>query len=233
MVITSNVIQRTFHIQYKKKIATAFFIDIDQRQYLVTARHVVSDIFSDTTISILHDRKWREITVKLVGHAPGEADISVLALPFRISGADLTLHTTAAGLTIGQDVYFLGFPFGMFGTIGQENNAYPVPFVKKAIVSCFEFNEKYGLHRIFLDGHNNPGFSGGPVVFFEDATEEFKVAAVISAYRYHPKPVFEGSTALENYSIQENTGIIFSYGIGYAVKIVQQNPIGALYHASV
>jgi S1-C subfamily serine protease len=230
-MVTGNVINRTFHIQYGENIATAFLIDIDHRQYLITAKHVVPNIPAEAVISILHNEKWCPVSVKLVGHAPGDADISVLALPFRISGADLTLPARAAGLTLGQDVYFLGFPFGLFGKMAKGNNDYPLPFVKKAVVSCFEHHEDYGLHRVFLDGHNNPGFSGGPVVFFAADTNEFKVAAVISGYRPDRQHLFQGATKLEGYTTQENTGIILSYGIGYAVKLAQQNPIGAVHQA--
>lgn len=224
-MVTANAIQRTVHIRFGKQIATAFFIDIDQRQYLVTAKHVVPDLSGEATIFILHNNDcWREVNVRLVGHAPGEADISVLALPYRIAGADLTLPADAAGVFVGQEVFFLGFPFGLFGEMGAANNDYPLPFIKRATVSCFEHNQN-GLHRIFLDGNNNPGFSGGPVVFAFPGTREFRVAAVISGYRYENQPVFHGTESLP-LSTRHNTGIIFSYGIGYATSLVQQNPIG-------
>ena len=122
-MITSNVIQRTIHIGFEGQIATGFFIDIDQRQYLVTAKHVVTNIKMDDVISIFHNNQWCETSVKLVGHAPGEADISLLALTYRIAGEDLTLTADASGLIVGQDVFFLGFPFGLFGEMGALNNA--------------------------------------------------------------------------------------------------------------
>jgi hypothetical protein len=223
-MVTSNVIQRTIHISFGGQIATGFFIDVDQRQYLVTAKHVIPNVGAEAVISVFHNNQWREVPVRLVGHAPGEADISVLALPYRIAGADLTLPADAAGLMVGQDVFFLGFPFGLFGEMGALNNDYPLPFVKKALVSCFEHNQ-YGLHRVFLDGHNNPGFSGGPVVFVVPGTRNLKVAAVISGYRFENQPVFDGTDALP-LSTRHNTGIIFSYGIGYATALAQEHPIG-------
>lgn len=225
-MITSNAIQRTVHIRFGDQIATAFFIDVDNRQYLVTAKHVIFGIGSDGNISIFHNNIWKDVCAKLVGHSPGEVDISVLALPHRIASEDLTLPPDTAGLTIGQDAYFLGFPFGLFGEIGDINNHYPLPFVKKGVVSCFEHNQ-YGLHRIFLDGNNNPGFSGGPVVFYTPGSRDIKVAGVISGYRYENQPVFDGTNALP-LSTRHNTGIIISYGIGYATSIAKGNPIGPL-----
>lgn len=223
-MVTSNAIQRTVHVRFAGQIATAFFIDVESRQYLVTAKHVIPHIQGTDVISILHDNAWHDVGVRLVGHAPGEADISVLALPYRIAGADLVLPPDAAGLTVGQDAYFLGFPFGLFGNMGAANNHYALPFVKRATVSCIEHNE-HGLHRIFLDGNNNPGFSGGPVVFSLPGTSELRVAGVISGYRYEDQPVFHGAESLP-LSTRHNTGIIFSFGIGYATSLARGNPVG-------
>ena len=45
-MITTNAIQRTFHIKRSDASGTAFAIDRASRQYLVTARHVVDGITS-------------------------------------------------------------------------------------------------------------------------------------------------------------------------------------------
>ena len=116
-MVTSNAIQRTVHIRYAGQIATAFFIDVDSRQNVVTAKHVVPDLQGEVLISILHNKYWRDVSVHLVGHAPGEADIALL---YRIAGADLTLPPNAAGLTVGQDAFFSDFPFGLFGEMGSH-----------------------------------------------------------------------------------------------------------------
>src|SRR5712691_1662146 len=41
-LITANFIHRTFRIRCGPSIGTAFTVDIDGRQYLVTARHVIA-----------------------------------------------------------------------------------------------------------------------------------------------------------------------------------------------
>ena len=64
----------------------------------------------------------------------------------------------------GQEVFFAGFPFGenLFTTSTQTvNGLFPMPFVKKGIISA-EATEN-GATILYLDGHNNPGFSGGPI----------------------------------------------------------------------
>ena len=64
-MITSNVIQRTFHILGGEATGTAFAIDRDNRQYLITARHVVKDFTSSSTIGIFHERRWKTCLLKL------------------------------------------------------------------------------------------------------------------------------------------------------------------------
>lgn len=128
------------------------------------------------------------------------------------------------GIVYGQDVYFLGFPYGMTGEIGQMNRDFPLPFVKKAIVSCLQTTQK-DAQLLFLDGHNNPGFSGGPVVFKEPNKNDFKVAGVISGYRYNEEPIYQGDQQVP-LAYRYNTGIIFSYGIKHAVDIIKSTPIG-------
>ena len=61
-----------------------------------------------------------------------------------------------------QTVAFLGFPFGWDSGAESVNNGYPVPFIKAGIISAKADGPP---RRIYVDGHGNPGFSGGPLVF--------------------------------------------------------------------
>lgn len=177
-MITNNVIQRTFHIQVGNSTGTCFTIDVDTKQYLITAKHIVRDCTGIFLLKILHEQQWKEIQVSLVGHCPNDIDISILSAQFQLSPT-FPLEPTSQGLVYGQDVYFLGFPYGMGEEVGNINRNFPLPFVKKAIVSCLQTKENGGK-IVYLDGHNNPGFSGGPVVFRETNTIDYKVMSVIS-----------------------------------------------------
>ena len=79
---------------------------------------------------------------------------------------------------------------------------------------------------LFLDGHNNPGFSGGPVVFTVRGNNVFRVAAVVSGYRAIAEPVYENGLET-GLTYNHNTGIIVTHGIDSAVEIAWANPIGA------
>lgn len=61
--------------------------------------------------------------------------------------------------TANLDVSFLGFPLGNLGTVFL---GIKFPLVKKAVVSGWVKHN--GIELLLLDGHNNLGFSGGPVV---------------------------------------------------------------------
>ena len=222
-MITSNIIQRVFHICVCDSIGTCFVIDVDEKQYIITARHIVPDLTGTVSVLIYHDNQWKSVNVTLVGHCYTEVDITVLTTNVKLVHKN-SVETSMRGIVYGQDVYFLGFPYGMTGEMGKMNHDYPLPFVKKAIVSCLQVSEKEAK-ILFLDGHNNPGFSGGPVVFKEQGSNDFKIAGVISGYRFNEEPIYQQGQVVPlvyHYS----TGIIISYGIKHAVDVIKLNPIG-------
>ncbi len=199
-------------------------MDVDGKSYLVTAKHFANCISDEGVFQIQHDNQWKDLKVKLVAHAAGEIDISVFAPPFRLALPGIPLEADMGGLSYGQDVFFLGYPYGFFGELGALNHNFPMPFVKRALVSCVE-QDPSGVTRVFLDGHNNPGFSGGPVVFQKSGSKEFKIAAVISGYKAVNEPVFKEATPLP-FTVRYNTGIIISYSVQHALTLVRNNAIG-------
>ena len=116
------------------------------------------------------------------------------------------------GLIYSQDVYFLGFPYGFFTESGDQNNEYPFPFVKKGIVSAFTSD------KIFIDGHNNKGFSGGPIVFYPENDKKLHVTGIISGYFRDTK-----STDELTLSINENSGLFIGYDISHAINAINND----------
>ena len=78
-MITSNIIYRTFHIQWNDATGTGFTIDHNSKQYLITARHVVHGIESGNAIKTFHDEVWKNLVVNVVGSGKGDVDVTVLA----------------------------------------------------------------------------------------------------------------------------------------------------------
>ncbi len=124
---------------------------------------------------------------------------------------------------MGQEVFFLGFPYNLFADIGATNRDFPLPFVKRATLSSMSNDPNEDI--LFLDGHNNLGFSGGPVVFKAPGAQDFRVAGVVSGYRFEEEPIYSGDTPTQ-LAFRYNTGIIISYSIRHAVELIKANPIG-------
>ena len=224
-MVPSNVLHRTFRIQFGGQVGTCFTLDVDGRQYIVTARHVVPQGAGQVTVQIHYESKWAGLPCSVVGIGEGEVDITVLAPPHVIS-PPLPLEPTTKGMFLSQDAYFLGFPYGLHAEVGGLNANFPLPLVKKACVSMFALAGT-GPWYLLLDGHNNPGFSGGPVVFaLNGQGAATNVAAVVSGYKYVWDKVFVGEEETE-LAVKYNTGIVVAYAIDHALALIRVNPVGA------
>ena len=231
-MITSNVIHRTFHIRHGKATGTAFAIDRDNRQYLITARHVVKDFTSGINIAIFHDGRWKTLPVELVGIGADVIDVAVLACPIRLAPAH-SIVASNEGLVYGQPVYFLGFPFGWNSGMEHLNRELPVPFVKAGIVSAMITGD---ASHIYIDAHGNKGFSGGPVVFVPNGqpSNKLRVAGVVANA---PKPRIEpvvdksrspvvGDDGEPLAYFPENQGLVVAFDIRHATNLIDANPVG-------
>ena len=111
-MVPSNILQRTFRVQYGQQTGTCFTIEVDSKQYIVTARHVLEGIHQNDTLHLQHERQWKEFPVSLVGVGNGDVDIAVVAARHVLSPTHQLIPTTQ-DLYLSQDIYFLGFPYGL------------------------------------------------------------------------------------------------------------------------
>lgn len=224
-MVTMKVYFRTFHISIDGNSGTAFAIDVDSRQYIVTARHLVEGIPDASPIAIMHDGAWKRTAVNLVGLGQDDIDVAVMAPQIQLVPPGFPVNATCRGLAIGQDAYILGFPFGLSVKMGELNRKFPLPFVKNCVIAACDF-ETDGKHIMFLDGHANPGFSGGPVVFAETARpDDTMICGVVSSYHCEEISVYNGAVKTSQ-TVGENTGIALAYGIKHALDLIRENPIG-------
>lgn len=251
--VPNNVLLRTLEIKTVSGIGTAFTIDIDHRQYLITAKHVIAGTKNGdkSTIAIRRKSGWIQLNVT-VYTCNDPIDIAVLVPPTQIT-VNLPLEPTSKDLMIGQDAYFAGFPYGQFTT--YTNMPWVFPLVKRATVA--QFIRLSDAHMIQLDAYNNPGFSGSPIVYRDLNMSGFvyKVAGVLASFVFDAAPVIRKKQEIQEkditaedkvrgdvvrtlsdgkfYRVEDtdqlvklNTGIAQAWGISSAVELIREHPIG-------
>jgi hypothetical protein len=248
--VTSNVFLRILLIKTPSGEGTAFTMDIDGRQYLITAKHVVEGMTGRNAISLRENGSWTRIDVTVFPCAD-PVDIAILVPP-RILTVSYPLESAALSrVTVTQEVFFLGFPFGI--SAGEHNAAFgphPVPIGKHGILSAIEDGV------LLVDAYNNPGFSGAPIVFRSlydgGGSPVFYVLGVVKGFYpdlvpvTKPTPVRPGDdvSKIEGWRLQKdangqtavlrdtdekvplNSGILTGYSIDYAIKMIREHPIG-------
>jgi hypothetical protein len=253
---TTDILSRVFMIQTQFGRGTIFTIDVDDREYWITAKHMFTGAEHPPYGAIT----TQSVTFKMLdAGAPGEkwidenftvieiekdVDIVVLAPPMLImQRPPRGVLADAAGTVLGGDCEFLGFPYGGGWHTTIEGKPLWLPFVKHCTVSAMlgldnaenKVNEDKKLW--ILDGINNVGFSGGPVIF-RTGTEQ-KIMAVISGYVLEPSEVVNSGSKLSAPPIAEqlatpkgkvnvNSGFMVAFDISYAVQAARKNPIGPL-----
>jgi hypothetical protein len=185
--ITTNVFTRVLHIRVNagtahEEEATGFTLGVDGREYLITAKHVVARLADAGTVGIEQNNHWVNVPVT-VFRCDDPVDIAVLIAPFQIT-LNLPLPVEP-NIQYGQEAFFLGFPYNM-GSPGNVNGGFPFALVKKGLLSGYlpiEDGKKGAL--MLLDGYNNPGFSGGPVVYrdLKQPNYTLNVVGVVSGFK--------------------------------------------------
>ncbi len=221
-MITTNVIQRVFRIRLGTVTGSAFSLDHAGKQYLVTARHLVASAGNVDRVDIYHEQQWKELHVKVVGLGSDGIDIAVFSPEVQLSPT-FPLEPNPDGLALGQQVFFLGFPLGMMTEGGKINREFPIPLVKSGVLSG---SENSPFTEFLVDGHNTPGFSGGPLVFTPQGEQvKYRVAGVISGYRLSMLPVHD-PFGNQIGMLPENSGIVVAHSISTATDLMNANPIG-------
>jgi hypothetical protein len=255
---TTNVLFRVLMIKSPTDIGSMFSVEVDNREYWVTAKHLLTGakhpplgVVSDkaVTLSVLDptvaEERW--VAQKFSVIDPGkDIDIVVLAPERSIQVVPIpSLPMSVESVGIGGECEFLGFPFATtWMSVWTNGASYKMPFIKH----CYVSGEIPSPLRIWvLDGINNDGFSGGPVVF--DTGPRQKIFAVVSGYRTEStdvipvpvpserppnanNPTGSQSSGLPNpvqYKpvVNVNSGFIYAFDISYALDAIKKNPIGA------
>ena len=209
-MIVSECYERTVRLDVPGDFGSGFTISRNRSQWLITADHLTHEVDeSDILVSYHGDRV--DVGLTRVPNLYPTVDVATYRLDRSIT-PELDLNPTSDGVVFSQDVYFLGYPHGL-GL--QMDGVVRLPFVKKAIVSASDSTSS-GQERWYLDGINNPGFSGGPVVFCRNGTTHWQVMTIVSGYLSEKNKVVDGGSG----AVLANTGIIVANDIRYAVESI-------------
>lgn len=217
-----DIANSTYRIRAGDKTGTMFALYSKSRCFMVTARHVVEE--ADSDLEILWSGDWMPAPVVLIGHCAGEVDISVYEsvqnLPL-IVDPDWQAPGMRTQVNLAEEIHFFGFPYGIGTTTHPERP--PWPLVKAGIISGL--NPGHGIvgyTSFWIDGHSNPGFSGGPVVTttFDGACH---ISGVVTHHLEQNKDLLPREAPAsdpQDWYAQQNTGIMCAWNIQYALDII-------------
>jgi S1-C subfamily serine protease len=212
-----GLIRRTLYIKAGGSVGTGFAIQYKGKQYLVTARHVVASLArKDAVFQIYRTGDWRNVTANILSPKNEEVDIAVLELKDKVaSDEDASFgELSAAGINLGGEVYFLGYPHGLHSLFGSEY----VPFIKKGVLSAIDDSDETAI-VMYVDGFNNEGFSGGPVVFFDPRKSTWHLAGVVQGFLQERAKVRVNKQNMDT-STLVNSGILIAYSIKHVLQTI-------------
>lgn len=226
-VPTSNVLYRVLRIKTATSTGSAFTIEVNGKQYVITARHLLKGLGSEGEIELWIGGRWSRSKVRALYPSKESVDIAALDLGRAVT-VTFPLEPSSGGLTLGQQAYFLGYPHGLGGTGSASPPGFgELPFLKSGIISAVDDRDPEAS-LLYLDGQNNVGFSGGPIVFWHAASNSFRVAGVVRGYRNEALPVLKkkklADPAAEAYNdlyTRANSGIVIGYDIRHIVEAIR------------
>lgn len=200
---TFGIALRVLMVESNYGRGTTFSIDVDQREYWITAKHILTGVkrgppygsIKDKSVSLrildadatTNQLRWNPVNFSVIDPGDENIDIVVLAAPKPLLDNPLpSMLADSAGAVFGGDCEFLGFPYGG-GWRAETSFGNPLwmPYVKHCTISGNANADPTNNKRIWvLDGINNGGFSGGPVIFGTGAQQ--KILGVISGYYTEP-----------------------------------------------
>lgn len=227
-IVTANVINRVLNIRMGKNIGTAFTLEVDRKQYIITAKHIIGE--NSTSHMAVRQGDWIQLDVEPVGVGDGPVDIAVFAAKHQLT-TDHQVEFGSKGIIVGQNIRFLGYPLGLQMGYATGNPGIEIPMVKAGILSgiaTIQEGKRGGW--LFVDGHNNRGFSGGPIIYKSLATESdpsqpWKIAGVVSSYINEELEVMDATGRVAG-TVRGNSGILAGADIELALEMINANPIG-------
>lgn len=226
-MVKAEVICRVFRIKCNecRCVGSAFTVEHNGEQYLVTAKHLFQrNCYNPTQkIALLLDNGYQEYSVEVFYHPTDTVDIAVMRFsPKQDISPRYSNKFSSGSLVYSQDMYFLGFPYDYDQRVSSlPDRKIPMPFVKKGCLSGFGKDE-LGIGWLYIDGINNPGFSGGLVCADIPGASAMSICGVVCSYRFEKSALFDDDDKQVNFHTRTNTGIVNVCDIQYVFEIIDQ-----------
>lgn len=121
---------------------------------------------------------------------------------------------------MGQQVWFLSYPFADTALTSRAQDEI-FPFIKRGIISAINGSKTSGV-VLYIDGFNNPGFSGGPIIYWEFKKRAYRVLGVVMGYRSETAQVVVNGKRVDS-NVLVNSGILIGYSIVHAVEALENS----------
>ena len=220
--VPGEILTRTKLIRVGNGGGTAFAVDYQGKMYLVTAKHVVAELPNDKpTLQIWHSSNWENVQfVRTLFPTSSDVDIAVLETDSAVPASFSVLNEAdeGEGPTLGQQVWFLGYPFGDISMTSRFQSE-QIPFIKRGTLSAINGSDPNAV-VIYVDGFNNPGFSGGPIVYWDFRKRAYRIMGVVKGYRTDRAKVEVNGQQLDS-NVLINSGILIGYSIKHAVEAIK------------
>ena len=137
-----------------------------------------------------------------------------ISQPFQV-----TLMGKTDGVTMGQQVWFLGYPFGLGSPVSSDNRTL-IPFMKRGAMSAIDYTNPDAI-VLYIDGFNNPGFSGGPIIFWSFTKHAYQIIGVVRGYQEDTAKVLINGQHADT-PLLVNSGILIGYSIDHAIQAIER-----------
>jgi hypothetical protein len=199
-------------LKTEKGQSSSFVIDLNEQQWLVTARHIFDELDNDAKFTVLDNAgvTYSSVDMERLYLPNPVIDIAIFRLGVQIPNLEPTFEVRILDdVFVTQGAYIVGYPKLSNGL----SVSYKSPLVKRAMVSGQV--DHYGVQVWVLDGMNNKGFSGGPVILSE-GKEDCRVLGAVSSYVPEDIPV----TPESNGYVSTNAGLMVCFDISHAVDAI-------------
>jgi len=78
---------------------------------------------------------------------------------------------------------------------------------------------------LYIDGFNNPGFSGGPIVYWDFTKHAYRILGVVKGYKEDTAKVLVNGEHVDT-QLLVNSGILVGYSISHVIQAIENRAPG-------